>query len=575
MSEFIPGGSPDEDRKADSDIPEFDPEAAKKRAADAVQSEAEKLLQDDPEQFKKDGWSLKNLGERVLQASEAYAEVPKMEDGSGEETLEEKKARYTEEFSRLSGDEVPEGVRDAQDYVEYKMEQEARELELKARSKEYEELRAEKRAQYAELVNGDDNKGFLIENGFSEEDIDYLLFDWRYVSDDEGNYDRAHDEINQELDYLLYFGHNSIKYLSETGLFDKSHFLKDVEIFADRVYYVTDQGYNPDFNQRYDTVGVGTMIGSILERRHDNIDLDKQQRDFIYDLYNEEEKDQRGAFSDVADILLFGKGDKAKRVQNLAEEVGNLIHDNPSDFADRVLKVENKIDELRRESQFVTEREKLDQAIDDIMKHILGNLPDIRDKVDELYAQRNILVSDDGDENQIEEFNDELSKWGEMLLRNCGPNIAPFEKIGEMMEKCGIKSNRIIDTYYGGPQREYGAYYSDRGELRKNIINLVSTGISKADIIDNIRGKNIDDGEDKVIIDDETISDMRYAGFSNEEILRCYNPEDVAVLVDYQREVDTGKIKLDKDGHGTVGYRDKGFSDQDIINYMAQEIIRR
>ena len=455
---------------------------------------------------------------------------------------------HIKSFENAKNDnQIPEGVRDAQDYAEYMSERDAHEKEWQKK--------------HAEKIKADQD--FLKESGYSEEDIRGFFYDLHCDEDGEETAD-----INQPIEYLLCG--TSIKDLAGSGLFDmnkKDKFLNDISSFADEVYYVADHGYNREFNARYND-GVLTMISSIITSHCDLSPLNKTQRDFIYDLYNEDEK----RFKDVADTLLIGKGEKYEQVGNLCYEVRNLMYDEPKDFAQRIVFVENKYDELRRDSQWYAVRERLDLAQKDITALIWKHISSIGDEVERIKFN----------EGQGIYPIKELSNIGEMLLRNCDyMHYDSGPKVGKMMMDCGIEADRIIDTGFGGPRREIAAYYQPEKDssyrLGMNIGHLLKNGIPKEDIIKNIKEKNIE--ETNVHINNEAVDVMRSNGFSNKDILRCYNPGVLAVMIREQHMLDAGEIEGDEDEyrlfHDPYGYRDKGFSDSDLIDYMAELLLNQ
>lgn len=507
----------------------------------------------------------------------------------------ERKAELAREFKNLSPDEIPEGVRDAQDYIEYKAERGAREKELEELEERSRQRHEEELKEYAEKIKSDED--FLRENGFSDEDLLQFFYYVSLVKNEDGKVERIiPNKVDQSIEDLLKI--TSIKDLSESGLFDidkkdkRGGFLNRVAVFADHVYYVTDHNFNPGFNERYSDTGALTMISSIIERRRDDIPLDRQQRDFIYDLYDEDMDHATNPFRSVADTLLFGEGKKSAKVKNLAEEVGNLMNDEPNDFAKRIVHVENKNDELRRDSQMAEDREKLDLAEKDIMKGIEKNYSSIYERVENLKK-----ASEENTWNK-KNYTEELSNMGEMLLRSCDIYTYNYpEHVGETMINCGIEPDRIIDTWFNGPKRETGAYYHRPDNLDWTFGNclavLIAENIPKEAIIKHIKERNL---QNNIPFSHWNVLDMREEGFSSKDILECYNPADVAVLVKEQLELDEEKRELNEralrerfltDGSSWIkkrleslhesnqGYRNKGFSDNDIMDYMAQELLRK
>ncbi len=507
----------------------------------------------------------------------------------------ERKAELAREFKNLSPDEIPEGVRDAQDYIEYKAERGAREKELEELEECSRQRHEEELKEYAEKIKSDED--FLRENGFSDEDLLQFFYYVSLVKNEDGKVERIiPNKVDQSIEGLLKI--TSIKDLSESGLFDidkkdkRGGFLNRVAVFADHVYYVTDHNFNPGFNERYSDTGALTMISSIIERRRDDIPLDRQQRDFIYDLYDEDMDHATNPFRSVADTLLFGEGKKSAKVKNLAEEVGNLMNDEPNDFAKRIVHVENKNDELRRDSQMAEDREKLDLAEKDIMKGIEKNYSSVYERVENLKK-----ASEENTWNK-KNYTEELSNMGEMLLRSCDIYTYNYpELVGETMINCGIEPDRIIDTWFNGPKRETGAYYHRPDNLDWTFGNclavLIAENIPKEAIIKHIKERNL---QNNIPFSHWNVLDMREEGFSSKDILECYNPADVAVLVKEQLELDEEKRELNERAlrgrfltddsswikerleslhESNQGYRNKGFSDNDIMDYMAQELLRK
>lgn len=639
MSERIPGANPDDninlqdedpnslvesnsDEKSE-DVPEFDPEAAQRRIDEAkkelnsegtsqpsenpsfdmeyatkMQEEALKLAQDDPEKFRQEGWSTKNLGEKFVDPPVQEGEAPVE---WRRESLEDKKSRLTEEFSQLSKDEIPEGVRDAQDYVEYSLEQEAHNRE-----------REEKEKEYVEKMKSDQD--FLREIGCDEDGIRRIFYDRKRYSKEDRRDGETEAYSYQKKPATEYFLQNvcSVKDLLESGIFNvddaKSTLTKEVESFIYDVHDITDLERYPEFNESQET-STADMISGIIKTRKEQMPLEKEQRDFIYSLYNERFDCIRKFellghnFIDTADTLLFGKGNISSRLQHLSEEVGNISEDfeNAPDsfkkrnYVDRLVAVEQRISEIDSDNLESENLERLDQTKEDVTQLILLNIPAIEERIDwtihwtEDYSDR--IENHDPDSiwnvHQLRQLKGDVDiervRIGEMLLRNCSPKKLYLEddlgkvravKTGEMMRKCSVESDRILDTDYGGPDSEDKANYEPSPTRHEalNVYEILEAGIPKEDLIENIRYKNSRENKEFIVpITHQAIEMMRKAGFNNRDILRCYGPTELADLISNEREMD--RKGLPRFNKPPIGYRDKGFSDQDILDYLAEEAL--
>jgi len=516
---------------------------------------------------------------------------------SAEHEAEPKAVSPEEEYASLSPEQIPEGVRDAQDYREYKEELEAKRAEAEKHHAEYLAERDQRRAEKTK-----ESYDYLTSLGYTEERIDSMIYQTDFEVTEDGKYKRTEsgalipyidkERMRQPVEYLFDYG-ISIKDLDQSGIIALGHdSLSDVGKFAEDFYTLTDEYYFPDFNEKHQPLH---SLASIIEKRKNHEPLSEEDRDFAYDCYPDNIKDLSLIYLDnnIANRLLFG-GDTGifGGSESLSEEAARLSADSPDKFVDRI----GFVDAQRRtiwedyEAGWGDDeaRRNFEQAQFQIKESIWKNLPTIYEKVDDIdneyYLNKEALdsnIENNPGADVAVEYGDMLvkseklahrrSSLGHALLRNCEFSISPVTwsgendynptgmGLGETMIKCGISSDEILDTYFGGPEQAKDAAYEPTYphlEARR-IGTLIKMGIPKADIIDNIRRKNEKD-RGSVSIFKEEVEDMREAGVDNADILDAMQP---GILLGLERRREE--------------LRGQGFSDGDFVNYLAEELRRK
>lgn len=396
---------------------------------------------------------------------------------------------------------------------------------------------------------------FLEDKGYPTEQIDELFYDKGYTvigKNNEGEPIFKTDEngkaiwgTNKEypdlgMEYLLKFG-ITVPDLYKSGIIGEQEPISAIKKFSDELYVLTDTGYFPDLNKRFDDFSM-SIVKKIVDKRTKGEALDGECREFAHACFRDSKSpNSEDCYeyinNDVGNRLLFGGPVDSEGAKYVLEEAEALIHDSTDDYLDRVCHLENVMSIYRG---YVAHKiggapEEYIKAENILHRSIERKLPNIYDRANRLAAH--IDQSDEEDDIAQEK----LQNYGLLMLRNFGvSNIwSPVTwtggnalnetgvGLGEAMIKCGIEPDTILDTYFGGPNKLQEALPHEPTfpylEARW-ISDLMKIGISKENIIDNIRKKNESRQDDpfnsaKVSIHEEEVEKMREAGCSNAEIL--------------------------------------------------------
>ena len=473
--------------------------------------------------------------------------------------------RSYEEASRDGS--LPEGVRDEQDYQEYLSEKNAREIE-----------RQQKIDQCI------------------QESSDFLP---KYSADVmyEESADGERKKLKQSYEYLFEAG-ISIKDLSEGLVIDRFLSPHSIERFVDDFYNIANIADNLDSYLKPKKWDNDPRIGlkSIINKRKNHESLSNEDRDFAYQCYPDNLDDFGEAFlifngrDNVADSLLFGGADvfDVRRFQGLLEETKRVCSatEDPIAYINRIGYLDQEIKDIEfsayhNASTTPHMQETYEQSKSLVRKSVHDNLHSIMfNIIDYTRPLEHELDDDDEDVNYFgvdkktgmtQSGQRHVRGLGQLLLRNidCGYGV-PLQGyketdlnptrvgLGEAIMMTGISPDTILDTYFGGENGINANYAPAYAHLEaRHIEELLEIGIPKECIIDNIRKKNERDHLRGVSIQEKEIKRMREAGISNPEILDAM-AEDPQVVA--------------RDPFGT--YHRKGFTDADIIKYLAMKLER-
>ena len=387
------------------------------------------------------------------------------------------------------------------------------------------------------------------------------------------------DKMKQSFEYLFDFG-ISLKDLQWGKIISmETDSITDIEKFVDDYYLLTDEGYCPNFNESHGNPM--QLLRGIIDKRKNHEELSEEERDFAYDCYpsNMSNGDEGKYYLDenIADRLLFGGSPGVSSL--LSMEATRLNNDDSKKYLSRIGFVVKQSQEMRggfeegRGDSMA--RANYEQACAQIKSSVWKNLPAFYEHIDgmcETYAREYEPHEDEGMSDDATELLFSIGSMGRILLNNCefgsggmhpvawkGENSYKNSDkgIGDIMIKCGISLDEILDTYFGGPEQSFSANYKPTYQYleARRIPELLKIGIPKKDIIENIRKKNVDGIN--VRISDEEIRIMRQAGVDNIDILDAMQDK----LVHHPEDT---KEKFNA----------RGFTDDDIIGYLARELRR-
>lgn len=515
-----------------------------------------------------------NLGERAMDFLIGH-ESERPETQPHEKTFEEARA----------DDTLPDGVRDEKDYQEYQEQNKAYKKEADERVSKYE---AERQRIIDENI--EESRDLLKTHAYTDYKIDSLLYvtDIETTEDENGNLIYKTTEKGEPVTFIdknrlkegfeyLFENGISIKDLSDGGIIDMGiDSPRDIDSFVEDYYFITDNLYFPDFNNKYKPL---RSLHSIIEKRKKHEPLSEEDRDFAYACYPRSiNSGSNYVYYDkdnIANRLLFDGAPSAYRAEGLLEETKRAIEDAQQDgnYVYRITKVEQQRKEVKKYIERLPDNE-LEIAYREsesrLEEYVKRNLHDI------IYAinGNDLALAQRLSNREKEEYEKEQEELGHLLLRYFKPNMGFFSPLaekksnlnptktglGEAMMCCGISADIILDTYFGGPERDETAIYEPIYPFleARRVKELMDIGIPKEDIIDNIRRKNEESIINGVRIDDEAIKHMRDAGIDNADILdaRCDPPQ---YIIRANREV----------------YHEKGFTDDDIIKYLGKLLERK
>lgn len=451
---------------------------------------------------------------------------------------------------------------------------------------------------------------YLYRHCYSPKRIDALIYETPYEAenDESGVKHNKRDEsghpietvdktrLKQPVEYL-YSWKLSIPDLCESELV-KPFDSQDIENFIEECFTITDNGYYPEFNSTYNFMD---SLRGIVEKRKNHQPLSEEERDLAYACHPNHISDTSTAYCYYDDEgapcydntgdtpsarLLFGTPD-IYTAPELLRETERVAKDSPEKFVQRIsiVDAERRLIGKKFDEPFYPKKKELfeqyEQAKFQICQSIRENLPAISEeitrekaeleKISENLAQLALEgKSDDAyEEVRLEQekkyhLEDKLHQFGLALLGNFGPydlpTHAPEDRgIANLMKDCGISSDQILDTYFGGPKRfEEAAYKPTYSHLEaRHVKNLLKTGLTKEEIISNIKRKNTRDNW-SVAINAEEVQRMREAGFEGADIIDATQE---------WREALT-----EQPGFSRSFLKQQGFTDEDIIKYLAKEL---
>lgn len=511
-------------------------------------------------------------------------------------TNQESPQEKSYEEARRDGS-LPEGVRDARDYQEYQAQERAyaKEQELK-----YDKIREKIEQKRNEKIK--ESYDFLKSSypgAYTDDIIDALLYesDFRTEKDENGKEKYKinekgeietfinKDKLKQSFEYMFDNG-ISLKDLSDGQIIDISVDSPDyINAFVESYYFISDRGHFPKFNQQYKPMH---SLHNIIESRKNHEELSEESRDFAYACYPDGAINDDDAVNypyednDIAERLLFG-GSPNRKVTIipglLAETKRVCTQDSTEKYLDRIGHLSDKSIDIDIDLPYLYIEDSTLQLYHEsqsyIKESIWKNMHNIFSYIED---NDNGYYSPDMPPEEWEfiptdwrEPKSYAQMMGTALLKyiECGYGV-PLQGyketdlnptgigLGEAIMMTGISPNTILDTYFGGEKGIDANYAPAYAHLEaRHIGELLEMGIPKECIIDNIRKKNERDDLHGVSIQEKEIKSMREAGISNPEILDAM-AEDPQVVA--------------RDPFGT--YHRKGFTDADIIKYLAMKLER-